>query len=204
MGFDELQRTWQSQQSEPTIAIHPDTLLKLVQRNKRSLERAVFWRDVGEVGASILLATGCVVLVTRGLGWPYYVLAVSAAWVGGFMVVNRILQRRNTPVLHEPLVACIHSSLAQVNHQIWLLSHVFWWCLLPLGVGMLFAWADCVYLLRPRLWIDLPIFLGLFVLCAVVLSGVYCANQRCVREELRPRQQELEALLESLNTAKSV
>lgn len=202
MGFDQLQRTWQSQESQPMIAVHPHTLLKMVERNKRSLQRTIFWRDVGEVGASILVATAFVFLGTIGFGWPFYVAAVSAAWVGGFMVVDRILQRRNAPAFHEPLVACIHSSLAQVNHRIWLLSNVFWWYLLPIGVGLLFAFADCVYLLRPRSWIDLPMFLAVFGLCAAVLSSVYRVNQRCVRKELWPRQQELEALLDSLKAGK--
>lgn len=203
MDFDELQTAWQSQESEPMITVHPDTLLKVVERNKRSFELTIFWRDVGEVGASILVAVACVFFGTIGFGWPFYVFAVSAASVGGFMVIDRIRQKKRTPAFSEPLRTCIERSLSQLNHQVWLSRNVFWWYLLPAGGGMLFAFADCVYLLRPRLWIDLPVFLGLFVLCAAVFWDVYRKNQRAVRKEFLQRKQELEALLDTLKAGKN-
>jgi hypothetical protein len=181
------------------ITVHADTLFKVVERNKRSFERMIFWRDVLEVGGGIAVAMAAAFFAkVLGCGWPFYVLAVSAVWYVGFMVVDRIRQGKNVPALSEPLSACINASIRQVNHQIWLSKNVVRCCLLPVGIGLLFAFCDIVYLLRPRSWIDIPVFLATLVLCAAVLRDVYRNNERAVREEFQPRKRELEALLNSL------
>ena len=93
----------------------------------------------------------------------------------------------------------MESSLAQVEHQIWLLRNVFWWYLLPLALSMLaffgqVAWQDAVGRLvdgsrRIAEWSPWS---------CIVFAGVYWLNQNAVRSELEPRRQELEALLTSL------
>ena len=136
MNLEELQKSWQSQEGQPRLTIEPDMLLKEIQRNKRNFESTVFWRDVKEVGIAFLMTAFFLYVGIRYNAWPLIVLAILVFYVGVFLLVDRILQRRKKPTLTGPLLECIEGSLNQVNHQIWLLKNVLWWYLLPPGVGI--------------------------------------------------------------------
>ena len=51
----------------------------------------------------------------------------------------------------EPLLSCVKDSLAQVEHQIWLLRNVFWWYLLPSAIPLLAFFAHVSWLKSQRL-----------------------------------------------------
>ena len=55
--------------------------------------------------------------------------------IAGFMLADRVRHKRRPPVPSEPLRQCVESSLAEVEHQIWLLRNVLWWYLLPLALS---------------------------------------------------------------------
>jgi len=130
--------------------------------------------------------------------------------VGAFFLLDRFIQRRKQPVTNDSLQACIQNSLLEVNHQIWLLKNVFWWYLLPpsIGFGAFFAqmfWQ--MFRAFPIHGLADMIVMGIvFVVMGVIFTitdtftnrRVYRINQRAVREQLTPHQQELEALLASL------
>jgi hypothetical protein len=89
----------------------------------------------------------------------------------------------------------VKGSLADVNHQIWLLRNVAWWYLAPIAVPMLLffaqiSWAGGVA--------------GLFGMAAVValesvmFGWIYRINQAAVVSHLEPRRRELEAVLAGL------
>jgi hypothetical protein len=208
MEFEKLQKAWQEQGGGPPLTIDPSLLLKLVQRNKQTFELLVFWCDVREVGACIFVAILFTFFGTRswwgGLIWFWYVAALLALGVGTFMVVDRIRQRRQMPVFGEPLLACVECSLAQVNHQIWLLKNVLWWYLLPPIVGIALVVSQSCFVLAvqvadpdPR-WFIVRTHLLVAGFCVVLYYGIYRLNQWVVRKELQPRKEELEALLASL------
>lgn len=202
MDFDEMQRTWQSQGSGPQLAIDPEMLLNEIRRNKRSLEATVFWRDVINVGLATL---GGAFFIRLGITlpyWPWLLPGLSMLWMAGFMFVDRMRWKRNTPLPREPVTACIESSLAQVNHQVWLMQNVLWWCVLPNGVGFIFLFCSLAWESRQIPLVSL-INLAFAGLCAVFFWFVYWLNQVGARKGLEPRQQELEALLDSLKTSEN-
>ena len=198
MNFDEMQKAWGSQKGQLRLTIDPSLLLKEVQRNKRSFEVSVFWRDVREVGVAILMTILFAFWGIRGDGWPWFVLAALVLWIGVFMVVDRIRQKRKMPVFSEPLKACIESSLRQVSHQIWLLENVLWWYLLPPATGSAVVICYYAWQVRDTWWLSLTVFFGTMGFCSAVFYGVYRLNQWAVRTELQPRKEELEILLDSL------
>jgi hypothetical protein len=203
MNPDALQEAWQTQTSQRRLTINADVLLEEVRHRERSFRRTIFWRDVREVGVAGLLAVFFLWFGIKGLVWSLFVLAALLAGVAVFMVVDRLRQRRRHPSHSDPLVACAEESLAQINHQIWLLKNVFWWYLLPPGVGMALFYGQVSWsMLEAGLWRlkDLWGPLG----GILVLWGVYWLNQNCVRKELEPRQRELEALLQSLKDTNRV
>ena len=101
------------------------------------------------------------------------------------------------PKHSDPLAHCIKVSLAQVEHQIWLLRNVLWWYLLPFTVGIALFWSHVAWQARDNVaglkFIGLC-FAGLFVL----YTGIYYLNQYAVRKGLIPRRRELESLLKNL------
>lgn len=201
MTFDELQKAWQSQQTDPKLAIDPDLLLKEVKRNKEYFESAILRRDVGEIGCAVLLVAVFLYFGIKDNLWPMWLLALLCLWVGVFMVVDRIVQKRRQPCLSDSLFNCVESSLAQINHQVWLLRNVLWWYLAPLGAGMIIWFSYCGISVMIS---ENPTFGYLFFILACIIGtillywGIYYLNQRAVRKELQPRKKELEELLNNL------
>ncbi|HUT30706.1 MAG TPA: hypothetical protein VMX13_13005 [Sedimentisphaerales bacterium] len=201
MTFDELKKTWQSQQTGFKLTIDSDMLLKEVKRNKKHFASAIFWRDVREAGLCVILSIFFLYVGIRLALWPLFLLAALILGVGLFLVVDRAFQKRKAPKSTESLGGCIEDALAQVNHQIRLLKSVLWWYLLPPGIGMTISCVYLAYLLRRAPTWCLLIPVASFIVMTIVLWRVYHLNQCAVRKELLPRRAELEQLLNALTTA---
>lgn len=214
MTFNELQKTWQKDTSSTKLAVDPDLLLREVKRNKEHFESAIFWRDVREVAAGTLAILGllgfAVFFFYRGLtlvALGSAVAALFALWVVLFFIVDRTIQRKRGPSRDKSLIACIDDSLRQLNHQIWLLKNVFWWYLLPPGIGVLVLYGSIAWQTWQRHAAGKPVLIALLeylTFVAFVFWGVYLLNQRAVRKDLMPRKVELESLLKNLSSDSKV
>jgi hypothetical protein len=123
----------------------------------------------------------------------------ALVWIAGYMLADRRRHKRQPPGLGEPLRECVESSLAQIEHQIWLLRNVLWWYLLPVALAMLVFFAQVAWQIRPQGWWTVLAFAGIMIAVEVIiLGGIYRLNQYAVRSDLVPRRQELESLLTSL------
>jgi hypothetical protein len=198
MEFDKLQEAWKAQEEALRLPIEPDLLLKEIQTNKRYFEAKVFWRDVREVGVCVLMAIVFVYSWVRTDDWPWGVFAASCLFVAGFMVVDRIVQRKRRPVYSEPLSECAEGFLKEVNHQIWLLRTVFWWYLLPFAASIAIFLGYSAWNVHQVWWLVLISSLGVFGIVAALYYGLYRLNQLAVQKVLEPRRAELKALLQSL------
>jgi len=198
MNFDDSQKAWQSQDAAAEVTINADLLLKEVRRNQWQFWATIFWRDVREVGVAILLAIYFAYHGWRNHDWTDELSAAACLGIGAFMVVDRMLQRKKQPVVNHSLKDCITASLAQVNHQIWLLKNVFWWYLLPLlitsAISMTYSALHVRHFGRGAIAGEIIAVL----LVASIFWGVYRLNQAAVRRSLEPRRQELETLSASL------
>jgi len=202
MNPDALKAAWQSQTSQRHVTIDAEALLREVRRNERHFKRIIFWRDVQEVGVSLVLVPVWIWLGrSHDLPWTWYLCIPTLLWISAFMVVDRIRQRRWQPKPGDALRARIESSLAQVEHQIWLLRNVFWWYLLPPGVAVAAFFAQCAWLARDLGWKAGFIVAGVVAVAALILWGVYWMNQTAVRDELEPRRLELQRLIASFDDA---
>jgi len=199
MDPDNCKQTWQTQTAQTRLTIDADLLLKEVQRNQRLFTATIFWRDVREVGTALLLVPVWIYLGTRSsLPWTWYLTVPALVWIAGFMLVDRMYHKRQPPELGEPLHQCLEGSLAQVEHQIWLLRNVFWWYLLPLALSMLAFISQIAWLQRAGGgWTALGMAI-MVALIVIVLAAVYRLNQLAVRCSLEPRRQELQVQLLSL------
>jgi hypothetical protein len=205
MTFDELQKTWQKDAASSKLTIDSDILLREVRRNKEAFESTIFWRDFREVAVAVIMVGVFLYDAFKRaenmwIASSFVILAITCLYVAAFFIVDRHLQRKKGPGHTESLLACIESSLMQVNHQIWLLRNVFWWYLLPPGAGvaMVLIAINChlFNVLPAKLVLSECLVITLIVV--LVFWGVYRLNQSAVRKDLKPRRDELESLLKNL------
>ena len=199
MNPDNFQQAWQGQSSQTRLMVDAELLLKEVQRNQRHFTATIFWRDVREVGTALLMVPLWFYLgVKLSLPWTWYLTVPVLVWVAGFMLADRMRHKRQPPASGEPLRPRVESSLAQVEHQIWLLRNVFWWYLLPIALPVLAFFGQMAWLVRSGGWWTAPVVALLVLPAVIALAAAYRLNQDAVRSELEPRRQELETLLMSL------
>jgi hypothetical protein len=205
MNPDNLQRAWRSQSSPGRLTINAELLLKEVHRNHRFFGAIVFWRDVREVGVALLLVPAWIYLgTTFVLPWTWYLTVPAMIWVASFMLVDRMRHKRQSPEASDPLFQHVENSLAQVEHQIWLLRNVFWWYLLPLALSVAAFFAQISWEVRGGGWLAALVAVLAALAGGAAFAWVYRLNQDAVRSELIPRREELELLLSSLKEEASV
>ena len=196
---DELKQAWQSQASPRRLMLDAGLVLNEVRRNERQFAAMIFCRDVREVGIALLLVPVWIVLgIKMSSLWSWYLVIPTQFWIAGFMIVDRMRQRPQRPTPEDTLHRSVERSLAQVEHQIWLLRNVFWWYLLPPFAAIMFWLGHLAWLARHAG----PERLGEFGAIALffVLVGwfIHWVNQFAVRKHLAPRRDELQTLLRSL------
>lgn len=199
MNPDDFKRAWQAQTSQTRLTIDAELLLKEVQRNQQYFTAMILWRDVREVVASLLMVPLWLYLgVKNSSPWTWYLAVPALLWIAGYMLADRMRHKRQPPERGEPLLRRVEGSLAQVEHQIWLLRNVLWWALLPLAFAMLAFFGQVAWQERSGGWWTALAVSEVIALGVIVLAGVYWLNQYAVRSELEPRRRELETLLMSL------
>lgn len=198
MDPDPLQEAWQSQQ-EPVI--DTDQLVQGFRRGQEEFAAIIFWRDVREVGVCLLLLPVWVVMgVGIGLPWTWYLVIPGIVWIAAFMTADRWQQRRRRALPGDPLTRGVESSLAGVEHQIWLLRNVHWWYLLPLGLPMVAFFADTFWRLsRGNIFEAFIATSFITVVVGGVYIWIYWINQKAIRSSLEPRREELMSMLRSLS-----
>ena len=125
MSLHEFKQTWQAQSSQTRLTIDAELLLKEVRRNQQHFTATIFWRDFREVGTCLVAVPVWLYLGYRfSLPWTWFLAVPAMLWVAGYMLADRMRHKRQPPEPGEPLRQGVESSLAQVEHQIWLL-HFF-------------------------------------------------------------------------------
>jgi CubicO group peptidase (beta-lactamase class C family) len=199
MNPDSLKQAWLAQGSQTRLTIDADLLLKEVRRNQKAFTAVLFWRDLREIGVALLMVPVWLYLAAQhSLPWSAYLLVPALLWVAGFMLVDRWRHKPHPPAAGVALRQCVESSLAQIEHQIWLLRNVFWWYLLPPSLAILAFFGQCAWYVRAGGWWTVLAVSGMVAVVALIYGGVYWLNQHTVRSQLEPRRRELQALLESL------
>jgi hypothetical protein len=198
MQLERLEEVWRSQHS---VSVDTGWLLRMLRRSHRNFRATIIWRDLREVGAAWICAAFFVYLGVTSHLWSWLVLTTLTAGVGLFMLIDRLWRRATSADRSDSLADCARGSLAEVNHQAWLLRNVFWWYLLPPGIGLAAVAAEMAYQLWQRsggLLLSAALAVCFCLIVVVVDVFIYRINQRTVRDGLEPRVRELEDLLNSL------
>lgn len=196
MDPDSFQKAWQCQSSQTRVTIAADLLRNEVQRSEQNFRARIFGRDFRELAIGLVMLPLWFYLGhSYSLPWTWWLGIPAITWVCLFIVVDRIRHQQRPG---EPLLDCVNSSLAQVEHQIWLLRNVFWWYLLPCTIAVLAFFAQVAWQRSPAIWM-FALALAPGAMFLFLLYGfVYYLNQLAVRRDLEPRRQELLTLRASL------
>lgn len=190
------------QSSDTLPAIDADRLLEEVRGKERAFAATIFWRDAREVGVSLVMIPVWIVMgVKLSLPWTWYLTIPGLAWIAAFMLVDRARQTRKRSGPGESLRLRVEDSLAQVEHQIWLLRNVVWWYLLPLALPMFTFFGQVCWRVR-HLGVGEAVagFVLMVGFVLAVFTFIAWLNRAAIRSQLEPRRQELAALLTSLRS----
>lgn len=200
MNPDPYQEAWKMQPTHPPLAIDPDRLLAEVREGERTFAAMIFLRDAREVGVSLVMIPVWIVMgVKIGLPWTWYLTIPGLVWIAAFMLIDRRRQRRKRPAAGESLRSHVEESLAQVEHQIWLLRNVVWWYLLPLAIPMFAFFGQVSWRMRHLGGWEAVIGFAMMITIVTVVFGLIARlNWTAVRTTLQPRRDELDGLLRSL------
>ena len=199
MSLDKLQQAWEAESSHLNATFDPNRLSKEVDHSHKSFQSTIFWRDVREVGTSLVMVPIWLVLGSMlSLPWTWYLTVPAMLWIAGFMLVDRKRHPQHASVPGEPVLIGASKSLAQVDHQIWLLRNVFWWYLLPPSLSIMAFFVQIAWTTSDG-WLEFAAFAGFLGLFLFLLYGwVYRVNQSAVRDQLEPRRNDLRKLISYL------
>ena len=120
MNLDKYQHAWKAETSQIQVTFDADVLSKEVQQSHESFRSTIFWRDVREVGTSLVMIP---IWFAMGIGmslpWSWYLTVPALLWVAGFMLLDRKRHPQGPSGPGEPLLFYVNESLTQVEHQIW-------------------------------------------------------------------------------------
>lgn len=199
MSPDDFQKAWKAESDKTRVSVNTDSLTELVRRARKDFRTIIFWRDTREVGAALLWIPAWVLMgVFFALPWTWYLGILAFIWIAAFIAVDRRRHPQQTGDPGESLLENARESIAQVEHQIWLLRNVAWWNLLPGLVALIPFFAQVSLRRYSDWWGAAASFFGVVLFVIVVDVFVYYINQRAVRKDLQPRRQELLALVRGL------
>lgn len=199
MNPDDFKQAWQAQTSQTRLTIDAELLLNELRRNQQQFNVMIFCRDAREITVSLIMIPVWLIMgVKIALPWTWYLMIPALIWIPVFMLIDRRRHKQSaTP--SESLRDCASRSLAEVEHQIWLLRNVQWWYLLPILTPMMVFFGQIAWALRGGgIWSVISIA-GMALINGIVFGVIYRMNQYAVRATLNPRQQELQTLLAGLS-----
>ncbi len=199
MSLDKYQQAWKAEASQVQVTFDADLLSKEVQQSLEAFRTMIFWRDVREVGTSLVMIPIWFLMgIVMSLPWTWYLTVPVLLWIAGFMLVNRRRHSQAQSGPGEPLLFYVRESLAQVEHQIWLLRNIFWWYLLPPSISLMAFFIHVGWDITKSWWgaIFVAVFCGVFLF--LVYRWIYRLNQWAVRMQLEPRRNNLQKLINNM------
>ena len=104
MSLDKYQQAWKAESSQVRVTFDADLLSKEVQKSHERFRSLIFWRDVREVGASLVMVPVWFVLGNIiPVPWTWWLTVPVLFWIAGFMLVDRNRHPQTPSDPGEPL-----------------------------------------------------------------------------------------------------
>jgi CubicO group peptidase (beta-lactamase class C family) len=202
MHDDDLKRLWQEQRFDAPPALADEQQLAAMKRKMKGFGRSIFWRDCRESIAAVFIIIY--------FGWQFFVVSSLLPKLGCVILVLSsvficwypLRQKRRVAAAapDATMTEALECELKKIEVEIGLLRSIFWWYLLPLGVGVLVFYLGIRLSLASSVADLLASSAGYVVFVLALYAFIYWLNQRAVDKCLLPLKRELEA---SLNLAES-
>lgn len=200
MNDDVVKGAWQAQSSQTRLVFDADTVLKEVERSQKYFNAIILRRDQVEIRVAILLVPTWIVMGWKlGLPWTWYLTIPGLLWIAGFMLFDRLKHRSNRTAAADSLRQSVQSSLHEVQHQIRLLRNVLWWYVSPIAIPVFAFFGQIGWEVKEGGLLMAAVMACFFGIAMAVFVFVFAVNRDAIRNELEPRRQELQALLDSLD-----
>ena len=201
MSLDKFREAWKAEASQIQVTFDADTLTREVQQSQNAFRSMIYWRDLREIVVALVMIPMWIVMgYCTSSPWTWYLSVPVLIWIAGFFLVDRIIHPQRASGPGEELLFYVKESLAQVEHQIWLLRNIFWWYLLPPSISL------AAFFIHST-WISTGAWWGTVLLTAVPVGFVYCVyrgiyrlNQIAVRDQLEPRRAGLRKLIDQFES----
>jgi len=189
MNASELEHLWQRQQP---IELSPENIAQItatVDTVDRKFRRKIWWRDLREIPAVLILA---VWFGLSGQTWLRWLAVASVLFVAAWIIRSRIVVRpdREMPSVIERLQQMIRETETQIH----LVRSLLWWYLLPCAVALFVMVLDS----PPRNFSSSQLFIFVSPMILFFLA-IYWLNQWAVRKKLVPRRENLRHALAELS-----
>lgn len=191
VNLEDARRDWQAQSLPREAKIEESEILDLVKERSAAFDRQIGRRDRREAIAAIVVAILFIPLLLTG---PWLSRAGVLVVLGALAVIVRKLgaarRAEAADQVDLSLRELLNNERAKIDGQIRLLESVVSWYILPPVIGALMI----VIGLEGFSW-----FTAIYALLALALSiWIYRLNQRAARQDLRPRREELDRLIQEL------
>lgn len=206
MNWNDLGLVWRRQNLPLAAGADLASLTRAFETSSRKLARKLFWRDLREVAAGLLLIWFCARTLWHGgkAYWPFALALLLMLGLMAFFLRERIRARRMRPEPNTPVLAKLEGDIVELRHQRRLLINVATWYLAPCGVSWAIGLATLV-INDPdyRLGRHHPIRLVCYIIGGLLLGwGIWALNRRAARKKIEPRIVELEKLRNDLLSSK--
>jgi hypothetical protein len=200
MNWDDLTDAWRRQPRESVPDAQYELLKKTFLKKSRRQAGTLFWRDVREFLAAVLVVFvfGGAALRKGPDGWPLWIACLLVLGVAGFFLKERIRAYRKKTGTNASLLEKINADIGELQHQRRLLLKVGTWYLGPLVLSWFLVMASTGFhglsgALRT------PTQMGAYFAGSLVLFGfIWKLNQRAVHKKIEPRIADLERLKNGL------
>ena len=194
MNPSEMENIWNKQKAIELTGENIAKVAAAVCAVDQKFRRTIWWRDLREIGAALIMAA---LVGLTGQTWLRWIAAASCLFVTGVIIWSRIAVRERSREVS--VVDQVQQMIRETEMQIQLGRSVLWWYLLPCTVGIAAVALDRA-LATGRLSRELdPVNLAFFVVTVGAVYGViYWLNQRAVRKQLEPRRARLRNMLADL------
>ena len=200
MSLDRLKQAWLAETSQVKVTYDSEQLSLEVQRSQDAFRSMIFYRDLREVLVALVMIP---VWIALGVGtsspWTWYLGIPAFLFIAGFLLVDRKLHPQRPCEPGEPLLFFAKESLAQVEHQIWLLRNVFWWYLFPCCLAFAAFFIQVGWQTTGSWWGGILLATIPGAIVYFIYRRVYLTNQRAVEKQLLPRQADLQKFIAALD-----
>jgi hypothetical protein len=204
MELDRFKTAWGRQQVEGDFSRGGKEMLEQVRRRMRAFHRKIFWRDVLETAAAILVAVFFGSAARYGGVLMQFGAAMVIAAAAVVVIILHTVRRRGGQPMDTSIKERLRGELQAVERQIKLLRNVLYWYIGPLFVGGLIFGVGLASSIPAPAGVDPAMLLALATISQVVIllavgAAIYRLNRAAVRKQLEPLRQELAHSLEALS-----